>query len=148
MIQHRGAPQMLDYHVSAVQAELTVVSDEPVAAAGTLTLQHQHFAYRLMWKRKVQWAVDYREWWGWCRCLTFLKPRYRICSSLREKRVWASSCSRPSGRWRTADSSSSSSTLSGTEEGKRSDAGTRWCKWAILRAESQLQLKYQPLLIK
>lgn len=61
MIQHWDIPQMLDYHVSAVQAELMVVSDEPVAAAGTLTLQHQHFAYRLMWKRKVQWAMDYGE---------------------------------------------------------------------------------------
>lgn len=37
MIQHRGVPQILDYHVSAVQAELAVVSDEPAGAAGTLS---------------------------------------------------------------------------------------------------------------
>lgn len=65
-------------------------------------------------ENKARWAV-YDQWcWGCTAALslTFLKPRYRICSSLREKRVWDSSCSRPSGRWRTADSSSSSSTLS------------------------------------
>lgn len=32
MIQHRGVPQMSDYHVSAVQAEPTVVRDESVEA--------------------------------------------------------------------------------------------------------------------
>lgn len=78
----------------------------------------------------------------WGCGLTFLNPRYKICSSLREKRVWASSCSRPSGRWRTVDSSNSSSTLSGREAGGgggQLQAGEYW-QWLL---KYQLMLAFQ-----
>lgn len=44
--------------------------------------------------------------------LTFLKPLYKTCSSLRVNLVCSSSWSRPSGRWQTVESSNSSSILS------------------------------------
>lgn len=50
--------------------------------------------------------------------LTFLKPRYRTCSSLRVNLVCSWSCSSPSGRWQTVESSNSSSTLSARNPGE------------------------------
>lgn len=47
-----------------------------------------------------------------------MKPRYRTCSSLRVNLVCSWSCSSPSGRWQTVESSNSSSTLSARNPGE------------------------------